>query len=100
MAGSLFTFEAKLDLARVMFPFVENHNFYVEHWGHSVLWRKMRDLGRVFVKEGFFSEPNDVFLLKRDEVPEAIWDMYSAWAVGTEPRGPRGRKADAGGGQE
>ncbi len=82
-------FEAKLGLARVVFPFVENHNFYVEHWGHSVLWRKMRDLGRVFVKEGFFSEPNDVFLLKRDEVPEAIWDMYAAWAVGTEPRGPR-----------
>jgi pyruvate,water dikinase len=82
-------FEQKLGLARVVFPYVENHNFYVEHWGHSVLWRKMRQLGEVFVKEGFFAEPNDVFSLKRDEVPEAIWDMYSAWAVGTEPRGPR-----------
>ncbi|MFL5797271.1 MAG: PEP-utilizing enzyme [Actinomycetota bacterium] len=82
-------FEQKLGLARVVFPYVENHNFYVEHWGHSVLWRKMRQLGQVFVKEGFFADPNDVFSLKRDEVPEAIWDMYSAWAVGTEPRGPK-----------
>ena len=52
------------------------------------IWRKMRQLGGVFAKEGFFSAPNDIFLLKRDEVNEALWDMYSAWAVGTSPRGP------------
>ncbi len=82
-------FEQKLGLARVVFPYVENHNFYVEHWSHSVLWRKMRQIGSTFVKEGFFADPDDVFLFKRDEVPEALWDMYSAWAVGVQPRGPR-----------
>lgn len=81
-------FDQKIGLARVVFPYVENHNFYVEHWSHSVLWRKMRELGGVFVKEGFFADPDDVFFLKRDEVNEALWDMYSAWAVGTGPRGP------------
>jgi pyruvate,water dikinase len=81
--------DQKLGLARLVFPYVENHNFYVEHWSHSVLWRKMRQIGSAFVKEGFFSDPDDVFLLKRDEVPEALWDMYSAWAVGVQPRGPR-----------
>ena len=81
-------FQGKLGLARVVFPYVENHNFYVEHWSHSVVFRKMRELGSVFVKEGFLSEENDIFYLKRDEVNEAIWDMYSAWAVGTSPRGP------------
>jgi pyruvate,water dikinase len=30
-------FEAKLGLARTVFPYVENHNFYVEHWSHSVI---------------------------------------------------------------
>jgi len=80
-------FQEKLGLARVVFPYVENHNFYVEHWSHSVIWRKMRQLGGVFVKEGFFSDPNEIFMLKRDEVNEALWDMYSAWAVGTSPRG-------------
>jgi pyruvate,water dikinase len=82
-------FEQKLGLARVVFPYVENHNFYVEHWSHSVLWRKMRQLGGILVKEGFFGGEDDVFLLKRDEVPEALWDYYSAWAVGVQPRGPR-----------
>ena len=82
-------FEQKLGLARVVFPYVENHNFYVEHWSHSVLWRKMRQLGAVLAKEGFLAAEDDVFLLKRDEVPEALWDLYSAWAVGVQPRGPK-----------
>jgi pyruvate,water dikinase len=81
-------FAGKLGLARVVFPYVENHNFYVEHWAHSVIWRKMRQLGGVFVEAGFFADADDVFFLKRDEVNEAIWDMYSAWAVGTKARGP------------
>ena len=81
-------FEQKLGLARVVFPYVENHNFYVEHWSHSVLWRKMRELGGVLAGQGFFGADDDIFLLKRDEVPEALWDYYSAWAVGAQPRGP------------
>jgi pyruvate,water dikinase len=80
-------FQGKLGLARTVFPYVENHNFYVEHWSHSVLWRKMRDLGRVLAKEGFLSDPDDIFYLKRSEVPDAIFDSYSAWAVGVKPRG-------------
>ncbi len=81
-------FDGKLGLARTVFPFVENHNFYVEHWGHSVIWRKMRDLGGLFVKEGFFADADDIFLLGRNEVPTALFDMYHGWAVGIESRGP------------
>ncbi len=81
-------FEGKLGLARTVFPYVENHNFYVEHWGHSIIWRKMRDLGGLFVKEGFFADADDIFLLGRNEVPVALFDMYHGWAVGIESRGP------------
>ena len=83
------TFEGKLGLARTVFPYVENHNFYIEHWGHSVVWRKMRDLGKIFVKEGFFADPDDIFLLSRHEVPEALYDVYHGWAVGSPSRGPK-----------
>jgi pyruvate, water dikinase len=83
------TFQAKLGLARTVFPYVENHNFYVEHWGHSVIWRKMRDLGRMLAKEGFFTDPDDVFLLSRHEVPEVLFDLYHGWAVGAPARGPK-----------
>ncbi|MHA6793673.1 PEP-utilizing enzyme [Pseudonocardia bannensis] len=81
-------FAEKIGLARVVFPYVENHNFYVEHWAHSILWRKMRQLGRVLVKEGFCEAEDDVFYFKRNEIPDALWDMYQAWAVGVTPRGP------------
>jgi pyruvate, water dikinase len=80
--------EEKLSLARVVFPYVENHNFYVEHWAHSVVWRKMRELGRLLVGARFLREENDVFYLRRNEVPDVLWDLFSSWAVGVSPRGP------------
>lgn len=81
-------FEGKLGLARVVFPYVENHNFYVEHWSHSVIWRKMRQLGETLVKEGFWSDADDIFYLKRTEVEEALWDYYNSWATPEAPAGP------------
>jgi pyruvate, water dikinase len=81
-------FDGKLGLARTVFPYVENHNFYIEHWSMSVFWKKSRELGDMLVKEGFFSDPTDLYYVKRDEVDELLWDLYSAWAVGAPPAGP------------
>jgi len=81
-------FEAKLGLSRTVFHYVENHNFYVEHWGHSVMWRKMRELSGVFVKEGFWADVDDIFMLRKDEVEEALRDMTFGWASGAGARGP------------
>ena len=82
-------FDQKVGLAGLVFPYVENHNFYIEHYSMSSVWRKMRELGRVFVDAGFFDEEEDIFMLKRDEIPEALWDMVSAWGIGSDkPRGP------------
>jgi pyruvate,water dikinase len=81
-------FSTKLGLARRVFPYVENHNFYVEHWSHAVIWRKMRQLGAVLRDEGFWREPEDVFYLRRREVDDAIWDYYSSWATPAPSAGP------------
>jgi pyruvate, water dikinase len=81
-------FEAKLGLSRTVFHYVENHNFYVEHWGLSVVWRKMRELSNVFVKEGFWSDPNDIFMLRKEEVSDAIGDLTFAWGAGVAAAGP------------
>ncbi|MBM4422264.1 MAG: hypothetical protein FJ030_02595 [Chloroflexi bacterium] len=83
------TFQGKLGLARTVFPYVENHNFYVEHWHHSVFWRKMRELGKVFVAAKFTNEVDDIFYLRRDEIPVALFDMSNGWAVGADARGPK-----------
>lgn len=81
-------FQGKLGLARVVFPYVENHNFYVEHWSHSVIWRKMRQLGELFVEQGFWADANDIFYLRRTEVEDALFDYFSAWATPGAPAGP------------
>jgi pyruvate,water dikinase len=82
-------FEAKLALARTVYHFVENHNFYIEHWGMSVLWRRVRELSALFVKEGFWPSVDDIFLLRPDEVESALWDALGAWANGAPARGPQ-----------
>jgi pyruvate,water dikinase len=82
-------FEQKLGLSRTVFHYVENHNFYVEHWGFSVFWRKMRELSNVFTKEGFWNDVDDIFYLRREEIPDALWDMVGNWANGTGARGPK-----------
>ncbi|WP_430333706.1 PEP-utilizing enzyme [Rhodococcus sp. ACT016] len=82
------TFDAKLGLARTAYPYVENHNFYIEHWTMGVFWRKVRELSRMLHDEGFWPEPDDLLYLKRGEVREALFDLATAWAVGAEPTGP------------
>lgn len=81
-------FDEKLGLAGVVFPYVENHNFYIEHWSMSVWWGKLRELGATLAKEGFVEQPEDVFLFKFDEVDDVLWDMYKAWSSATPARGP------------
>ncbi|WP_026453048.1 PEP-utilizing enzyme [Saccharomonospora iraqiensis] len=84
----LATFDAKRELAATAYPYVENHNFYIEHWTMGVFWRKVRELSSVFVDAGFWSERNDLLYLTRGEVRDAIFDLVTAWAVGGEPTGP------------
>jgi pyruvate,water dikinase len=81
-------FDEALGLSRVVFPYVENHNFYVEHWYMTVFWNKMRELGALFVRYGFFAEPDDLFFLRRSEIADAVADLQMAWCGGGEPLGP------------
>ena len=37
-------FDELLGLARKVFPYIEEHNIYVEHWTHSVFWEKAWEL--------------------------------------------------------
>ena len=76
-------------LARTVFPYVEEHNFYVEHWHHTVFWNKAREFGQVLVKAGFFAEADDIFYLHRFDVHDALYDLVGAWASGGITRGPK-----------
>jgi pyruvate,water dikinase len=81
-------FEELLGLSRTVFPFIEDHNFYVEHWMHTVFWNKMREIGRLLVDRGQFDDAEDVFYLHRHELGEVLYDVADAWAVGVPLRRP------------
>jgi pyruvate,water dikinase len=81
-------FDEALGLSRVVFPYVENHNFYVEHWYMTTFWNKMRELGALFVRHGFFAAVDDLFFLRRAEIADAVADLQMAWCGGGEPLGP------------
>lgn len=85
---TLETFRGKLGLARTVYPYVENHNFYIEHWTMGVFWRKARQLSAVLHAQGFWPESSDMFYLRRDEVREALFDYVNGWMVGAPAIGP------------
>ncbi|WP_197077536.1 PEP-utilizing enzyme [Hyphomicrobium sp. 99] len=80
-------FDGLIDLTRKVFPYVEDHNFYVEHWHHSIFWSKVRELGDVFVAHKFFSDREDIFYLHRHEIYDALYDLLIGWATGSQSRG-------------
>ncbi|NOZ84360.1 MAG: PEP-utilizing enzyme, mobile region [Epsilonproteobacteria bacterium] len=80
-------FEETLKIARRVFPYVENHMFYVENWFHSVFWRKVRELAKIFVNNKIIDDVEDVWYLNRFEVKSLIDDLVRAWATGIIPAG-------------
>jgi len=82
------TFDQMLGTSRTVFPYVENHLFYVEHWFHSIFWNKMREVAAILVDHKFIKDVEDVWYLKRSEIKDALWDLVTAWATGCNARGP------------
>ena len=81
-------FDEALGLSRVVFPYVENHNFYIEHWYMTEFWRKMREFGELFQRFGFITQVDDLFYLRRAEIFDAVVDLQFAWSSGGEALGP------------
>ncbi len=82
------TFDQLQGTAKLVFPYVENHLFYVEHWFHSIFWNKMRDVARIMKDHGFIEEVEDIWFLNRSEIKDALWDLVTSWATGTKGYGP------------
>lgn len=80
-------FDEMLGLCRHVFPHAESHKFFIEHWGTSLFFNRMREIGQVFVDQGFFEEADDVFFLNIHEVHEALFDLGLAWSGGKPGRG-------------
>jgi pyruvate,water dikinase len=83
------TFDQNVGLARTVAGYIEDHNFYVEHWHHTVFWNKIREFGDRLVEGGFLDDRDDLFYLNRWEVGQALYELAATWATGAPPTGPR-----------
>lgn len=73
-------FDQLVGLARLVFPYVENHNIYIDHQAYAIFWSKVRELGDVFAHHEFLKDREDIFLLHRYEIYQALWDLQTGWA--------------------
>jgi pyruvate,water dikinase len=83
-------FDETLALARTVFPYVENHSFYIEHWYLTIFWNKVREFGDLLSRHGFLADTEDVFYLRHDEVRSALEELRMSWSAGMSGavRGP------------
>lgn len=82
-------YDQMITLAHRVFPYVEGHKFYCEHWYTNLFFNKIREFGRLLAESGFFPSAEDVFHLSHYELEAAIVDLMTAWSNGSLPRGPQ-----------
>ncbi len=81
-------YDQMIGLAHRVFPYVEGHKFYCEHWYTNVFFNKIREFGALLAQHGFFADTEEVFHLTHYELEAAIIDMMTSWSNGSPPRGP------------
>ncbi|HEY7890374.1 MAG TPA: PEP-utilizing enzyme [Steroidobacteraceae bacterium] len=81
-------YDQMITLAHRVFPYVEGHKFYCEHWYTNLFFNKIREFGALLRAHGFFPDTEDVFHLTHYELESAIIDLMNAWSTGSAPRGP------------
>ncbi|MGY1708432.1 PEP-utilizing enzyme [Geodermatophilus sp. SYSU D00758] len=82
-------FDQMLGLCRQVFPYIESHKFYCEHWFTTRFFQKIRAFGRLLAERGVLAEADDVFHLRHVEVEEVLADVQLAWASGGTELGAR-----------
>ena len=85
-------FDQMLGLSHLVFPYVEDHKFYCEHWFIVSFYNKVREFGALLVKEGVTENVDDIFHLQHTEVDQALIDVSLAWAAGVPCDGGRHHK--------
>ena len=79
-------FDQNLAMARMVAAYVEDHNFYIENWHHTIFWNKIREFGDRLVAGGILEETEDLFYLNRWDVAQALYDLTLGWSHGGPTR--------------
>jgi pyruvate,water dikinase len=81
-------YDQMITLAHRVFPYVEGHKFYCEHWYTNLFFNKIREFGALLAAHGFFPDAEDAFHLTHYELELTILDLMTSWSNGSPPRGP------------
>jgi pyruvate,water dikinase len=82
-------YDQMLGLCHRVFPYVEDHKFFCEHWFTTSFNNKIREFGDLLVRKGLLKDKEDIFQLTHLEVEEALVDTMLAWAAGSKPLGAK-----------
>ena len=78
------TFDDTYDTIRSIYRYAEDHLFWVEHWFHTIWYRKIREFGQLMVHSGMLNEVDDIFMFNRYEIPELLTEISTGWALGVD----------------
>ncbi|MCD6294113.1 MAG: PEP-utilizing enzyme, mobile region [Deltaproteobacteria bacterium] len=75
-------FDGAYNTVGTIYRYAEDHQFWVEHWFHTIWFAKIREFGTLLVDNGMISESDDIFMFNRYEIPEILTEVATAWALG------------------
>jgi len=78
-------FDQMLGLVHLVFPHVEDHKFYCEHWLTTLFFNKIREFGALMERYKVIDDAEDIFHLHYTEVEQSLATVMNSWAAGTPP---------------
>ncbi len=78
------SFDGAYNTIRTIYRYAEDHLFWVEHWFHTIWYRKIREIGQVCVNSGMLEQVDDIFMFNRYEIPELLTEISTGWALGVD----------------
>ncbi len=78
-------FDQMLQLSHLVFPHVEDHKFYCEHWLTTRFFNKIREFGALLARYQVLDEAEDIFHLHYTEVEQSLATVMNSWAAGAPP---------------
>ncbi|MGQ4555329.1 PEP-utilizing enzyme [Halobellus sp. GM3] len=75
-------FDKAHQLVLTVYNHAEDHQFWIENWLHTAIFRKLDEFGELLVTHGLLDEPGDITLFGRNEVPELLADLARVWSQG------------------
>jgi len=75
-------FDHAYETCMSVYEYAENHQFWIENWLHTIIFRKMREFGELLVNHGLLADSEEIFLFTRFEVAELLEEVCETWALG------------------